>query len=718
MSLFSELKRRNVLRIAVLYLVSAWLIAQVTDVVTGLADLPPAIGRTVLIILALGFPVAVILAWAFEWTPGGIRREALAEGEPAVAHTPRRALDYVILSLLSVALVYFVATHDWGETPEVTGASIAVLPFENRSALADDLYFTDGIHDDLLTQLAKISSLVVISRTSVMRYRGTDMSIPEIAAELGVATILEGGIQRAGDRVRINLQLIEAATDKHLWADTYDRELSAENVFAIQSEIATSIAGILQAKLLPGERERIETIPTRNLEAYDAYLLGRRQYASRREEGMAEAKAYFMRAIELDPDFALAYCGLADSLTLYSDWDADTQAQVLADAERAARKALELNPELGEAHTSFGLVMRSRGETPEKYAPYLERGVELAPGSADARKWYASYLGEMGRREEGLLQLRKAVELDPMSAIVRVNLGNTLQALGQIEEARAAYMKALEIDSGFMPAIFSLMEIGNLEQGLVYFSSIYSNGSSEPWNLLFYVLSYLALGDDARASEWRAHIEQVAPKAIPVLISGLNINLFRRQWDETLGFAEQMLQHEGANMPIPSRVLSLNDMRHGNPAAARARYERMYPELLGDDPQVGDDFRAAIDIAIVLKALGEHNKADVLLKQSQESLAKFAEKDIAEYGIDEVRDYALQGDTEAALKRLREAIDAGWTRQWWYYMNDDAALDSIRDDPRFQEMKDDIAADMAQQLANVRKLEASGEIVLPSDDTN
>lgn len=716
--LFSELKRRNVLRIALLYLVSAWLIAQVTDVVTGLADLPPAVGRTVLIILALGFPVALVLAWVFEWTPGGIRREALADGEMAVAHAPRRGLDYVILSLLSVALLYFVVTHDWSDTPKVTSASIAVLPFENRSTREDDLYFTDGIHDDLLTQLAKISALVVISRTSVMRYRDTDMSIPEIAAELGVATILEGGIQRAGERVRINLQLIEGATDKHLWADTYDRELSAENVFAIQSEIATSIAGILHAKLLPGERERIESIPTRNLEAYDAYLLGRRQFAARRPEGYVEARGYFSRAIELDPDFALAYAGLADTLSLYADIEPAIKDEVFAEAERAARKALELDPELGEAHTSFGLVMKFRGEPPEKYAPYLERGVELAPGSADARKWYSNYLGEMNRNDEALVQLRKAVELDPMSAIVRVNLGNTLEKMGQIAEAHASYQRALEIDPGFMPALFSLMESSNLEQGLVYYSIAYSASGNEPWNLLFFVLNYLALGDDVRAGEWLAHIERVAPTAIPVLISRLNINLFRGQWDEALRLAGEMLQYEGANMPVPSRVLSLNDMRRGNPADARARYELMYPALLGDDPQVGDDFPAAIDIAIVLKSLGEHKKADVLLNRSHESLTAYAEANVSEYGIYEVRVHALSGDKEAALKRLREVIDAGWTRQWWYYMDDDAALHSIRDDPRFQAMKDDIAADMAQQLANVRKLEASGEIALPPGSTD
>jgi TolB-like protein/Tfp pilus assembly protein PilF len=713
--LFSELKRRNVLRIAVLYLVSAWLIAQVTDVVTGLADLPPAVGRTVLIILALGFPVALVLAWVFEWTPGGIRREALADGAVPVAHAPRRGLDYVILSLLSVALLYFVVTHDWSDTPKVTSASIAVLPFENRSTREDDLYFTDGIHDDLLTQLAKISALVVISRTSVMRYRDTDMSIPEIAAELGVATILEGGIQRAGERVRINLQLIEGATDKHLWADTYDRELSAENVFAIQSEIATSIAAILHAKLLPRERERISTIPTRSLDAYDAYLLGRRQYAMRRSEGMDEAAAYFSRAIELDPDFALAYAGLADALIIYADRLAEGGDEIFADAQRAALKALELDPELGEAHTTFGMVMKFGGEPPEIYAPYLVRGVELAPGSADARKWYANYLAEMDRHEEGLLQLRKAAELDPMSAIVRVNLGNSLEALGRIDEARKSYEKALEIDPGFMPALFSVLGSSNAEEGLVHFSKTLSTNRNDPWNLLFFVTSYLALGDDVRASEWSSHIERVAPTSVPVLIARLNISLYRNQWEDALRTASELLQFESSAMPVPNRILSLNDLRRGNPGTARARYEQIYPALLGDDPKIDSNFPAAIDIALILESLGEDEKADLLLDRSLEYLGTFGEDATKEYGIYEARIHALQGDREAALTSLREAIDAGWRFQWWFFMNEDAALDSVRDDPRFQAVKNDIAADMALQLANVRKLEASGEIALPPE---
>ncbi|HSD68066.1 MAG TPA: tetratricopeptide repeat protein [Woeseiaceae bacterium] len=717
-SLFSELKRRNVLRIAALYLVSAWLIAQVTDVLIGLANLPPTVGRTVLIILAIGFPVALGLAWVFEWTAVGIRREALAEGEAAIAHTPRRGLDYVILSLLSVALLYFAATHDWGETPQVTGVSIAVLPFDNRSSQADDLYFTDGIHDDLLTQLAKISSLVVISRTSVMRYRDTEMSIPEIAAELGVANILEGGIQRAGDRVRINLQLIEAATDRHLWADTYDRKLSAENVFAIQSEIATSIANILHATLLPEEVERINTIPTQNLDAYDAYLLGRRRYAMRRLDALIEAKTYFSQAIEFDPGFALAYTGLADTLVLYAEYaqgQIGNRDQVLADAERAARKALELDPNLGEAHTSIGLVVRARGEPAEKYADYLARGVELAPGSADARKWYSNYLSDVDRKEEALVQLRKAVELDPMSAIVRVNLGNTLESMGQLQEARAAYRKALDIDPGFMPALFSLMDSSTVEEGLRIFSQVHPERTPDPWNLLFFVTGYLALGDDERAAQWLHYIERLAPETTPALIARLNISLFRKQWDDALRIANQMIPIESPVMPVPTRVLSLNDIRQGNAGAARARYEQKYPQLLDDNPKVTSDFPAAIDIALVLATLGESESASLLLDRSLESIGESGALELYANGIYLARIHAIKGNKEEALRLLRATIDSGWYFQWWFFMPEDAALDSIRDDPRFQAVQNEMAAGMARQLANVRKLEASGEIALPPE---
>ncbi|TFH46847.1 MAG: tetratricopeptide repeat protein, partial [Lysobacterales bacterium] len=578
---------------------------------------------------------------------------------------------------------------------------------------ADDLFFTEGVHDDLLTQLANISSLVVISRTSVMQYRDSGKTVPEIAKELGVATILECGIQRAGDRVRINLQLIDAATDKHLWAETYDRELSAENVFAIQSEIATSIADVLHAKLLPGEQARIDAIPTRSLEAYDAYLLGRRALATRRREGFVEAEAYFSRAIELDPAFALAYSGLADAFTLHAVYGADNAGELFAEGEQAARKALELNTQLGEAHTSFGIVRRLNGGTPQEYVPYLERGIALAPGSADARKWYANYLSESNRNEEALVQLQKAVELDPMSAIIRVTFGNLLEELGREDDARAAYQRALEIDPSFDPALASLRAISTLDQGLVEYSKVSASRNANPWIILELVLSYLELTDDARAEQWVTQIERTAPESIPALISRMNLGLYRGQQADALGFAAELLKFEAPDTPIPSRILALHDLRRGNPEAARLRYAEKYPALLGDGPQVGGHYEAAIDVALLLKALGEAGKANRLLDRSLENIPTVTNADRRAVGVMKARAYALKNDRDAALGELQAAIDAGWRDHWWFFLEQDAAFDSLRDEPRYKALMDKIRTDVAKQLALVRQHEASGEIALP-----
>ena len=713
--LFSELKRRNVLRVAALYLVSAWLTAQIADVVIGLGNLPAEIGRTVLIILALGFPVAVVLAWVFEWTPEGVRLETEAGEVADVPRSSGRRVDYVIISLLSVALLYFIATHDWSGPAPPSVASIAVLPFENRSAAADDVYFTDGVHDDLLTQLAKIGSLVVISRTSVMRYRDTRQTIPEIAAELGVANILEGGVQRAGDRVRINLQLIEAATDRHLWAETYDRELSAENVFEIQGEIATSIARVLHATLLPGEQRRIETIPTRNLDAYDSWLLGRRNLASRRPQELSLARDYFQRAVELDPAFALGYSGLSDALALLSAYSGRNPAELLSEADRAARKALELDPELGEAHTSFGVVRKFLGDPPEAYASYLAKGVELAPGSADARKWYANFLAESGRHQEALSQLQKAVELDPMSAIVRVNLADLLENLGYFDESTALYQRALEIEPQFQPGLFWADRARNRDESLLHFSRAYASGADDPLILLFLVLGYVELGDEDRAAQWLAVLERDAPGSVWIRVSHFNLSLFSGRQDEALELAAQLLPFESAYVPVPSRVLAVHDLRNGDPRAAVMRYEQKYPAILAADHVVSDDYSAATDIAMLLQAVNETEKAARLLDGSLAYFARQLDRG-APYPdllFFKARTLALQANYEEALRTLDEAIAAGWTRHWWYFMKSDPAFDKLRQDPRFQQASERLAEAVARQLANVRKMEQNGEIVLP-----
>ena len=225
--------------------------------------------------------------------------------------------------------------------------------------LEDDAFFVDGIHDDILTQLSRVSALKVISRTSVEQFRETKLPIKSIAEQLGVKSILEGGVQRGGDRVRINVQLIDASTDAHLWAETYDRELTAENIFAIQTELAAAIATALKAALTPAERARVDSIPTRNLDAWEAYQLGKQRMAKRTSAGLAEAEQFFRKAMSLDPDFALAYVGLADTLRLEVDYSGASPESKLPEAVEFVQKALDIGPESGR---SLGVARRNRDE--------------------------------------------------------------------------------------------------------------------------------------------------------------------------------------------------------------------------------------------------------------------------------------------------------------------------------------------------------------------
>ncbi|NOR18695.1 MAG: adenylyl cyclase, partial [Xanthomonadales bacterium] len=293
MSLFAELKRRNVFRVGIAYMVVAWLVLQVADVVINNIGAPDWVFQAIMLVLGLGFPLVLIFAWAFEMTPEGLQKEKDVDRSQSITGKTGRKLDFTIIGVLIMVAAYFVweSRFQVDEASTISSAptvipanagntnfddnSIAVLPFANRSNVDDDLFFTDGIHDDLLTQLAKISGLKVISRTSVMEYRETTKKIPEIARELGVSKILEGGVQRAGKRIRINAQLIDVATDQHLWAETFDREMTIENLFDIQSEITRQIVSAVKLELTETQQRSLARVPTNNLQAYENYLQAR-----------------------------------------------------------------------------------------------------------------------------------------------------------------------------------------------------------------------------------------------------------------------------------------------------------------------------------------------------------------------------------------------------------------------------------------------------------
>jgi len=322
--------------------------------------------------------------------------------------------------------------------PAISRQSIAVLPFDNRSRNVDDEYFTEGMHDDLLTNLARISSLKVISRTSVNQYKDTEKTIPQIAIELGVATIMEGAVQRSGDTVRINVQLIDAETDEHLWAEIFDRELTAENLFAIQSEISQKIANALEATLSPEETQRLNDFPTQSMEAYNAYLRGRQLLPQRNTKDLAKAMESFEEAVELDPEFALAWVGIAESAGLlesHGTLNPDRQLQIM---EIAIGHALDIDPNLGEAYVSQGMLFDELGQWEQSEAAY-KRAIELSPNYATAYHWYSNLiLNTNDRRQEALALLLKAEQLDPLSPVIKNNIAIAYGLMGRFAESESA----------------------------------------------------------------------------------------------------------------------------------------------------------------------------------------------------------------------------------------------------------------------------------------
>jgi TolB-like protein len=363
---FAELKRRNVYKVAVAYAVVAWLLMQIATQVFPFLEIPNWAIRLVIMLLALGFPVALILAWAFELTPEGIKRVEEVARPESITRATGRKLDFLIIGILLLVIGIF-AFGRFGKRAPTTAApsvaaaqaipekSIAVLPFENFSADKENAFFADGVQDDILTALAKVADLKVISRASVMSYAaGAKRNLREIGQALGVAHVLEGSVRRAGDKVRVSAQLVDTRTDGHLWADTYDRDLA--DVFAIQSDIAQQIADQLQAKLSPSEKSSIEERPTKDITAYDLYLRAkalattRVVFNARAKDNLMEESRLLDQAIARDPDFFLAYCLLATTHGNLYFFGFDHTAERGALAQRAVETALRLRPEAGEAH--------------------------------------------------------------------------------------------------------------------------------------------------------------------------------------------------------------------------------------------------------------------------------------------------------------------------------------------------------------------------------
>src|SRR5437764_1502997 len=385
---FAELKRRNVYKVAIAYAVVAWLLMQVASQIFPFFEIPNWAVRLVVLLLIIGFPVAMILAWAFELTPEGIKRAEDVDLSESVRRKTGRKLDFFIIAvlLLVIAILLFQRLHP-NVSPAVSSSpekSIAVLPFDNLSRDPDNAYFSDGIQDEILTKLAGIGDLKVISRKSTAKYKSTPEDLKTVARELGVASVLEGSVQKAGDKVRVNVQLLDARIDTHLWAKSYDRDL--KDVFTVESEVAQEIADALRAKLSPSQSDALAAAPTRDTEAYDLFLKG--EYEEHQAESTLNAdffdraQMFYRQALARDPNFALAYARLAHS-ELFRHWFiSNLTSAELARVKPNIERALKIAPESPEAHQALALFYYWGYRDYEAGLKELDHVIELQPNSA------------------------------------------------------------------------------------------------------------------------------------------------------------------------------------------------------------------------------------------------------------------------------------------------------------------------------------------------
>ena len=436
MNFLTEIKRRGVFQVGVAYLVVSWLIVQVCDILLPIFGAPDWVMKALVLLLAVGFPISLALAWFYNVTAEGLRPDddALA-GSEHVAF-PGQRLNHITIGVLAAAVALFALDKFVWQTElpfkgKAERHSIAVLPFRNLSGDDANEPLAHGIHDDLLTQLSRIDALRTVSRTSVMGYRDRDLPIPQIARELGVSVVLEGGVQRAGDRIRVNAQLIDGESDAHLWAETYDHILTAENIFAIQSEISRSIASTLSATLSVEEEEALEAIPTTDLEAYEAYASARASMNSVSEEELDHALDQFSLATRLDPGFAAAWAGLC--MTHLGVYTQDSDRSNFDAAEAACERALELDDSRAEVHVALGTLYRyfgqyAKAEVALQSANYaraqeaLERALNMDGVELDALVEMGRILAHQGRLDEAEEYLHRAEALEPQNWYVQTSL--------------------------------------------------------------------------------------------------------------------------------------------------------------------------------------------------------------------------------------------------------------------------------------------------------
>jgi TolB-like protein/Tfp pilus assembly protein PilF len=694
MSLLAELRRRNVIRVAGLYLVAAWLLVQVAETLLPIFDTPGWVLKVLVAMLAVGFIPAVVLAWVFELTPDGLRREsAIQDTQPTVDPTARR-LDIAVIALLLLAIGLFVigqrhpAPETASRSPTAINAldsapprSIAVLAFADLSADKDQEYFADGIAEELLNLLARIDGLQVAARTSSFKFKGGQADIGEIGRALGVETVLEGSVRKAGDQVRITAQLIRVENGFHLWTQSYDRRL--ENLFATQDEIASAIVDALKLELdLSAETSG----RTHDLAAYDLFLRGRHEARAPSQAALLRAISLWEQALAIDPEYAAALSGIAEAWVWLEDYGGVKSSEAYPKAEQAARRALAIDPDSPEANTAMAMLQDRYYSDATRAQALFERTLAINPNYVPAYTLYADALRDLGKPRRMIEVQRRAVELDPLSPFYRARLASRYIDIGAHAEVEHQLETLLADHPG---NDYALEERGNLRMqqkrwadAAADFRQVHLARPGDPYAATQLAMLGLTLELSAMTDAWLAEARARGADNRWELRAREEIAIVRGDWQELASVGAKRGGARGSGLQglaqiglsqLPEARRTLNDaLRLGGYRRGEAtHFDNVAPLLrlawIGRQEGSTDWAEHAEPAERLLQAIEAEGAMIIDSFSTPLALAQLA---------------AVRGDRDGALAELRRAEDRFILLPW--FLDSDPLLAAYRTDPAFR----------------------------------
>lgn len=661
---WGELRRRKVHKVALVYLAAAWIIIEVASVVLPELLLPDWSVRLLIVLTAAGFPLAIVLAWVFDITPQGVLRTP-----PAAADPPQPT-----------------EAGAPAARPAPPERSLAVLPFRNIGGDRDNEYFVDGLAEDLLILLARVQGLRVAARSSSFAFRDGDAR--EIGERLNVASVLEGSVRKIGHQLRITMRLVDTADGYQRWAQSFDRQVG--DIFELQDEISSAVFDALEVEVYGARRPRVRP-GTRDIEAYNLYLMGRHQFHKRTEASLGKAVEFFRQATERDPQFALPYTGLADAWALLSNtgegYGRKPIDEAIARAEPMVERALQLDPLLAEAHASRGFIDRLRLDFAASERA-LRRALELNPEYPLAHVWLGLTLSDLGRLREAREAFQQAYLSDPLSPIVGTNLGFSHMQFGDYEPARECFQRVLDIAPDFPVAHAGMAylerELGRPAEAQQHWERAAGAAPERANYPASLAMLKLEQDDPQAAMAWLEQAEALSPLHPVVVRARIAVLIATGRDAELLSYAEQAAAGEDPGVEALANA-GLAQLIAGRPERALEYYQRAGPDLqrwLRDALVWSWRFAHALHCADALLRSGEHLRGLALLEAAEALFRQLQAEGMTNPELDYQRAVvgSLRGEADAAARDFELALQRGWRRHWW--ARRDPGLAALREQGR------------------------------------